>query len=88
VDGVAGGLLLPLLLVVVWAVGLFCLNLAAHFLRCSAQVAIPPLGHDGGLAAASAVLEDVIPFADVANPVLAQVGQGGAGLCLCLCLMC
>jgi hypothetical protein len=51
-----------------------------HLLRCSLQVAIPPPGHDGGLAAASSVLEDVLPFADVANPVLAQVGRGS---CAC-----
>jgi hypothetical protein len=37
------------------------------------QVAIPPPGQDSGLSAASAVLEEVIPFAEVANPVLAQV---------------
>ncbi|KAL4857267.1 SWI/SNF complex subunit [Chlorella vulgaris] len=36
-------------------------------------VAIPPPGQDSGLSAASAVLEEVIPFAEVANPVLAQV---------------
>ncbi|KAL4441240.1 hypothetical protein ABPG77_011477 [Micractinium sp. CCAP 211/92] len=36
-------------------------------------VAIPPPGQDDGLGAVLPILEDVIPFADVANPVLAQV---------------
>ncbi|EFN54822.1 hypothetical protein CHLNCDRAFT_134832 [Chlorella variabilis] len=36
-------------------------------------VAIPPPGQDSGLAAAASVLEDVIPFGEVGNPVLAQV---------------
>ena len=43
------------------------------------QVAIPPPGQDSGLAAAASVLEDVIPFGEVGNPVLAQVGPPASG---------
>lgn len=49
-------------------------NCRAGSLPPSCQVAIPPPGQDDGLGAVLPILEDVIPFADVANPVLAQVG--------------